>query len=435
MADMTESRTKVTLRAFRHRNYRLFFAGQMVSLVGTWMQSVAQAWLVYRLTGSAALLGIVSFASQFPIFLLAPLGGAVADSYPRRHAMIAIQAASMMLAFPLAVLTFFNRIQVWEIVVLSILLGVVSAFDIPVRHSFVVEMVGREDLMNAIALNSSMMNTARVLGPAIAGVLVAAVGEAWCFLLNGISYLAVIVCLTFITAGNHSHREQHGSWLAAMARGFQFVLHNRPVSALLILVGLSSLMGTPYMVLMPIFADQILKGGARELGILMGSSGIGALFGALLLAGRRDVRGLGNWVMIGCGTFGVSLILFALSRNFWISVFLLLPVGFTMMVQIASSNTLIQAMVPDQLRGRVIAVYSMMFMGMMPVGGLLGGFLANRLGAPLTVIAGGVVCIAGAVVFGLRLPMIRTEGRQLLRAQTMAAGEAPQAEAGELTNP
>ena len=432
---MSESRTKATLRAFRHRNYRLFFAGQMVSLVGTWMQSVAQAWLVYRLTGSAALLGIVSFASQFPVFLLAPLGGAVADSYPRRRALIAIQAASMMLAFPLAVLTFSNRIQVWEIVVLSILLGVVSAFDIPVRHSFVVEMVGREDLMNAIALNSSMMNTARVLGPAIAGVLVAAVGEAWCFLLNGISYIAVILCLTFITVGNRAHREQDGSRLAAIAEGFRFVLRHRPVSALLILVGLSSLMGTPYMVLMPIFADQILKGGATQLGILMGSSGIGALIGALILAGRRDVRGLGNWVMLGCGAFGGSLILFALSRNFWISVLLLLPVGLTMMVQIASSNTLIQAMVPDQLRGRVIAVYSMMFMGMMPVGGLLGGFLANRLGAPLTVISGGVVCIAGAVVFGLRLPRIRTEGRQLIFAQTMAAGEPPQAEAGELRSP
>jgi len=386
------------------------------------MQSVAQSWLVYRLTGSATLLGIVGFASQFPVFLLAPVGGVVADGYPRRHALIATQTAAMLLSFPLAALTLANRIQVWHVVVFATLLGVVSAFDIPIRQAFIVEMVGRDDLMNAIALNSSMMNGARIVGPAIAGVLVAAVGEGWCFLFNGVSFIAVIVGLVMMTAGNRTPGEHRGPKIGAIIEGFRFVLRARPIRALLILLGLVSVTGMPYMVLMPIFADQILKGGAKGLGLLMGSSGIGALAGALLLAGRQGVRGLGTWVMLSCGGFGVSLILFAFSRNFWMSTLLLLPAGFSMMVQMASSNTLIQSMVPDQLRGRVMAVYSMMFMGISPIGALLAGLFAHSLGAPLTVAAGGVICIAGALVFRSHLPGIRTEGRQLIRAQTMANG-------------
>ena len=398
------------------------------------MQSIAQSWLVYRLTGSATLLGIVGFASQFPVFVLAPVGGAVADSYPRRHALIATQTAAMLLAFPLAALTLTNRIQVWHLIVFATLLGAISAFDVPIRQAFVVEMVGRDDLMNAIALNSSMMNGARIIGPAVAGVLVAAVGEGWCFLLNGVSFIAVIVGLILMNVGNRPPGEHRGSRVSAIIEGFHFVLRTRPIRDLLILLGLMSVMGMPYTVLMPIFADEIFNGGAKGLGLLMGSSGIGALAGALLLAGRQDVRGLGKWVMLSCGGFGVSLVLFALSRNFWISTLLLLPVGFTMMVQMASSNTLIQSMVPDQLRGRVMAVYSMMFMGMSPVGALLAGLLAHRLGAPLTVAAGGVVCVAGALVFRSRLPRIRTEGRQLILAQTMAAGEPADTEASDVTS-
>jgi len=398
------------------------------------MQSIAQSWLVYRLTGSATLLGIVGFASQFPVFVLAPVGGAVADSYPRRHALIATQTAAMLLAFPLAALTLTNRIQVWHLIVFATLLGAISAFDVPIRQAFVVEMVGRDDLMNAIALNSSMMNGARIIGPAVAGVLVAAVGEGWCFLLNGVSFIAVIVGLILMNVGNRPPGEHRGPRVSAIIEGFHFVLHTRPIRDLLILLGLMSVMGMPYTVLMPIFADEIFNGGAKGLGLLMGSSGIGALAGALLLAGRQNVRGLGKWVMLSCGGFGVSLVLFALSRNFWISTLLLLPVGFTMMVQMASSNTLIQSMVPDQLRGRVMAVYSMMFMGMSPVGALLAGLLAHRLGAPLTVAAGGVVCIAGALVFRSRLPRIRTEGRQLILAQTMAAGEPADTEASDVTS-
>jgi MFS family permease len=431
---MMQSRLKASLRAFRHRNYRLFFAGQLTSLVGTWMQTVAQSWLVYRLTGSATLLGLVGFASQFPIFLLSPVAGAVADMYPRRRTMIVIQSLMMLLAFPLAVLTLMHRIQVSYVIVLAILLGFVNAFDIPVRQSFVAEMVGREDLINAIALNSSMMNGARIIGPAVAGILVSVVGEGWCFFLNGLSYLAVIIGLIFITAGNNRPREHEGSRIEAILEGFRFALHTRPVRALLLLLGVVSLMGMPYSVLMPIFADKILKGGAKGLGLLMGSSGVGALLGAAVLAGRQGVRGLGNWVMFACAGFGTSLMLFSLSRNFWFSTLLLLPVGFSMMVQMASSNTLIQSMVPDRLRGRVMALYSMMFLGMAPFGALLSGILANLMGAPSTVALGGAVCIAGAVVFRSHLPKIRAEGRQLILAQMMAAGEPTDNEAPNVSS-
>jgi MFS family permease len=431
---MVQSRLKASLRAFRYRNYRLFFMGQLTSLVGTWMQTVAQAWLVYRLTGSATLLGVVGFASQFPIFLLSPIAGAVADTYPRRHTMIVVQSSMMLLAFPLAALTLTHRIQVWHIMLLSVLLGFVNAFDIPVRQSFVAEMVGRDDLINAIALNSSMMNAARVVGPAVAGILVSIVGEGWCFLLNGFSYLAVIVGLIFITAGNSPPREHEGSRIDAMLEGFRFALNTRPVRALLVLLGVVSLMGMPYSVLMPIFAEDILQGGAKGLGILMGSSGIGALIGAATLAGRQGVRGLGNWVMFACAGFGGSLILFSLSRNFWLSMALLTPVGFSMMVQMAASNTLIQSMVPDRLRGRVMAIYSMMFLGMAPFGALLAGILANLMGAPSTVAVGGAVCIAGAIVFRSQLPKIRAEGRELILAQMVAAGEPADNEAPNISS-
>jgi len=327
-----------------------------------------------------------------------------------------------------------HRIQVSDVIVLAILLGFVNAFDIPVRQSFVAEMVGREDLINAIALNSSMMNGARIIGPAVAGILVSIVGEGWCFLLNGLSYLAVIIGLIFITAGNNRPHEHQGSRVEAILEGFRFALDTRPVRALLLLLGVVSLMGMPYSVLMPIFADGILKGGAKGLGLLMGSAGVGALLGAAVLAGRQGVRGLGNWVMFACAGFGTSLILFSLSRHFWLSTLLLMPVGFSMMVQMASSNTLIQSMVPDRLRGRVMALYSMMFLGMAPFGALLAGILANLMGAPSTVALGGSVCIAGAIVFRSLLPKIRAEGWQLILAQMMAAGEPTDNEAPNISS-
>jgi len=415
-------RWQAGMRALRHRNFQLFFSGQLISLIGTWMQSVAQSWLVYRLTGSALLLGSVGFASQIPVFLFAPLGGITADRVNRRHIVIATQNAAMMLAFILAALTLSHKVQVWHVFVLASLLGVVNAFDIPGRQSFLVEMVGKDDLMNAIALNSSMFNGARVIGPAIAGVLVAKIGEGWCFFGNGVSYIAVIIGLLLMKVQSPA-RAAMASPLEHMMEGFRFVERTAPIKALLLLLGLVSLVGMPYVVLMPIFADQILHGGARGLGILMGATGVGALFGALTLAFREGVKGLGRWVAWCCAGFGASLVIFAISRTFWVSVLLLLPVGYAMMLQMACSNTLIQVMVPDALRGRVMAVYSMMFMGMAPIGALLGGVLADRLGAPRTVAIGGLACLLGAGWFAMHLPKIRVEARRLIVAQAAAGGE------------
>ena len=416
------SRVRTTLRALRHRNFRLFFAGQLISLIGTWMQNVAQSWLVYRLTGSSALLGMVGFAGQIPAFLISPLGGLIADRHSRRYTVIATQTAAMILAFIFAALTLLGRIQVWHIFVLAALLGVVNAFDIPARQAFLVDMVGRDDLINAIALNSSMFNGARIIGPAIAGILVAAIGEGWCFFANSLSYIAVIIGLLMMTVPPAAARMREGSATSHIIEGFHFVAHSGPIRALLLLLGLVSVTGMPYAVLMPMFADRIFHSGARGLGILMGFSGIGALMGALMLATRREVKGLGRWVSISCGVFGASLMLFAFSRWFWMAAAALVPVGFAMMTQMGASNTLIQTMMPDRLRGRVMSVYSMMVMGMAPVGALLAGVMAERFGAPVTVAAGGVVAVAGSIVFDLRWPELRPEARQLVLAQQMVAG-------------
>jgi MFS family permease len=432
-------------RALRHRNFQLFFGGQLISLVGTWMQTVAQSWLVYRLTGSGLLLGSVGFASQIPVFLFAPLGGITADRSNRQRVVIATQTASMILALVLAALTLTHRVTVKEIFVLAALLGVVNAFDIPGRQAFLVDMVGKEDLMNAIALNSSMFNGARVVGPAVAGVLVARLGEGWCFFANGVSYIAVIVGLLMMNVHAPARASAHTSPFEHIMEGFRFVSNTAPIRALLLLLGVVSVTGMPYVVLMPIFADKILHRGGQELasmigshdlgavrlGILMGAAGVGALLGALTLAMRSGVKGLGTWVSVCCAGFGVSLILFAFSTSFWLSVLLLLPVGYFIMLQMASSNTLIQAMVPDALRGRTMAVYSMMFMGLAPVGALLGGALSDRLGAPWTVAIGGLASVLGAWWFSQQLPKVRAEARQLIMAQAMYPGEP----AEEMTTP
>jgi MFS family permease len=425
------SRVATAVRALRHRNFQLFFAGQLISLIGTWMQTVAQSWLVYRLTGSTLLLGTVGFASQIPVFLVAPIGGTVADRFNRRRIVIATQMMSMILAFILASLTLTHRIQVWQIMVLAAGLGVVNAFDIPARQAFLMDMVGREDLMNAIALNSSMFNGARILGPAVAGIVVAWVGEGWCFFANAVSYIAVIAGLLMMKITHPLNLAHQGSPIEHILEGFRFVIRAAPIRAILLLLGLVSLVGMPYSVLMPVFAREILHGGAKELGLLMGATGVGALLGALTLATRVGVRGLGKLIAICAGGFGVSLILFSFSKIFWLSMALLLPVGFTMMVQMASSNTLLQSMVPDQMRGRVIAVYSMMFMGMAPFGAFFAGAIAHRLGAPWTVAVGGVACIAGAIVFGLDLPRFRREARELVLAQGMVAGTPAQGASGQ----
>jgi MFS family permease len=414
-----------TWRALHHRNFQLFFGGQLISLTGTWMQSVAQSWLVYRLTGSATLLGLVSFSSQIPVFLLAPFGGAAADRRNRHRILIATQTTAMALAFILAGLTLTHKVQVVDVFILAAMLGLVNAFDIPARQVFVVDMVGKEDLINAIALNSSMVNGARIVGPAIAGILVASIGEGWCFFVNGVSYIAVIGGLLMMTLSTPKFETRRASAMADIVEGFGFVAHSAPVRALMLLLGLVSLAGMPYAVLMPLFADGILHRGASGLGVLMGMSGFGAFLGAFSLAVRRGWRGLGSWVAFSAAGFGLSLIAFSYSRWFWLSAGLLIPVGFSMMVEMAASNTLLQVMVPDRLRGRVMAVYSMMFMGMAPFGALLAGALAGRWGAPRTVATGGVICVMGAAVFRWRLPRLRSQALRLIVAQESTGGSPP----------
>ena len=413
------SRLPDALRALRYRNFRLFMSGQMISLIGTWMQTVAQSWLVYRLTGQASMLGLVAFAGQFPVFILAFVGGMAADRM-RPHTLIVItQSTSMLLTLILAVLTLTGHVHIWHIVTTSLLLGVVNAFDIPARQVFVAQTVARPDLMNAIALNSSMFNGARIVGPAVAGLLVATVGEGWCFLVNSVSYLAVIGGLLVMRLDGTQWKHT-AAGRGAILEGFRFIREALPVRDLLLLLGLLSLMGMPYSVLMPIFADQILHGGPKALGLLMGTSGVGALVGALSLALRRSPRGLGRWIAGSAMGFGAALIAFSLSRSFMLSVLIMLPVGFTLMVEMASSNTLIQMMIPDALRGRVMSVYSMMFMGMAPIGALLSGTFAHQLGAPLTVALGGGGCLAAGLIFALRLPQWKQGAQVLYRFEEAA---------------
>lgn len=416
------SRLPSTFRALKHRNFQLFFAGQFVSLTGTWMQTVAQSWLVYRLTGSVVLLGMIGFASQIPVFLLSPIGGAVADRHNRRQILVMTQSFAMLMAFVLAVLTLTGQVQIWHLFVIAAGFGIANAFDIPTRQAFAVDMVGKEDLINAIALNSSMFNGARIVGPAIAGILVAAVGEGWCFFLNAVSYIAVITGILLMRI-THVERPRTGSTIRHIVDGFEYVYRTKPVRELLLMLGLVSLMGTPYAVLMPIFADKLLGGGAGTLGLLMGASGAGALIAALMLASRKHVFGLGRWVVWACGGLGVSLILFSISRTTVLSALFLIPVGFAMMTQMSSSNTLVQAMIPDELRGRVMSVYSMMFMGLSPIGALLAGSVAGVIGVPETVAIGGAVCILGAIFFGYRLYGSRWQARRMIVAMQMTSGE------------
>ena len=421
----TPPKWATTLRALRHRNFQLFFSGQLISLTGTWMQSVAQAWLVYSMTKSALLLGSVGFASQIPVFLFAPFGGITADRVNRQRLVIVTQTCSMILAGILAWLTLSGRVHVWHIFLLAGLLGVVNAFDIPGRQAFLIDMVGKEDLMNAIALNSSMFNGARVVGPAVAGILVARIGEGWCFAANSLSYIAVLIGLLLMKVRSVP-RISNRSPIEDIIEGFRWVNRTKIIRSLLFLIGLVSLVGMPYTVLMPVFADKILHGGARGLGILMGATGVGALFGALTLAAKTGIKGLGRWITITCATLGISLFLFSFSTSFWLSAALLLPCGYSMMLQMACSNTLIQTIVPDHLRGRVMSLYSMMFMGMAPFGAFFGGALANRIGAPMTVAVGGIACVLGAIWFGRALPELRIEARRLIVAQGLAGGEPVQ---------
>jgi len=387
------------------------------------MQSVAQAWLAYRITGSATWLGVIAFATHIPSFVLAPWGGVVADRASRRRILIATQASAMGLAFVLAGLTLTGRVTLPWLVALATLLGVTHAFDIPARQAFVVEMVGREDLLNAIALNSSLFNGARIVGPAIAGFVVARVGEGWCFFVNGVSFLAVLASLLRMRMPPFLPRPTTVSATASLIEGFRFLYSARPVRALLLLLALVALTAMPYTVLLPVVVDRVLTGGPGLLGLLMGATGVGALVGAVVLALRDGVRGLGRWVAISSASLGLALAALSRVRSTPLAVALLVAVGFFMMSQMASSNTLLQSLVPDELRGRAMAAFTMMFKGMAPFGALAAGAAAERFGAPATLAAGGLVALAGALVFASRIPALRVEARRMIVALEAAAGD------------
>ncbi len=405
---------KFIFRALQHRNYRLFFGGQSISLIGTWMQQVAVSWLVYRLTNSPFLLGIVGFVGQIPTFLFSPFGGVIADRHNRRRMLVITQTLAMVQALILSLLILTKHIQVWHIIVLSAMLGIINSFDIPIRQAFTVEMIeNREDLGNAIALNSSMVNAARLIGPSIAGILIASVGEGICFLLNSISYLAVIASLLAMTISPKLARPQARHIFHELKEGFSYAFNFFPIRSILILLALISLMGVPYQVLMPVFARDIFHAGPHTFGVLVAMSGLGALAGAVYLAARKSVLGLVRIIALTSGLFGIGIMAFSLSRVLWISMLILLFSGFGMMVQMASSNTVLQTIVEEDKRGRVMSFYTMSFMGMAPFGSLLAGGLASRIGAPNTLLLGGLCCVIGAFIFAMKIPAIKKNVRPI----------------------
>jgi MFS family permease len=400
---------RFALRALAHRNYRLFFSGQTISLIGTWMTRIATGWLVYRLTHSALLLGIVGFAGQVPAFFLAPFAGVWVDRWDRHRTLVVTQIFSMLQSFALAVLALGRIINIHEIIWLSLAQGLINAFDMPARQSFVVEMVERrEDLSSAIALNSSMVNAARLIGPSIAGLVIAISSEGYCFLVDGISYIAVLVSLLAMRITPTPPPLHRNAVLDDLREGWRYVTRFVPIRSVLLLLALSSLVAMPYSTLMPIFAGAVLHGGPHTFGFLMGASGVGALVSAAALASRRSVLGLGRVIPISAVTFGAGLVAFSFSRTLWLSLLLILIAGAGMMQQMAASNTILQTIVDDDKRGRVMSFYSMAFLGMTPFGSMLEGALASRIGAPHTLAIGGVVCIAGAAWFTFQLPAIRS---------------------------
>jgi MFS family permease len=392
-------------RALQHRNFQLFFAGQLTSLIGTWMETTAQLWLVYKLTGSAALLGVFGFANQIPILLLASIGGYVADRYNRHRGVIWTQTLAMVLAFLLAGLTLAHIINVWELIVIAFLRGVVNAFDVPIRQAFLVQMVGREDLPNAIALNSSIFNGARVVGPALAGFAIVWIHEGWCFFVNGLSFLAVIGALLAMRLEKSEPKPQTASPLRSLIQGFEFAMNDGPIRSALLLLSMLSLLGLQYSVFLPIFANDILHSGAKGFGLLMSAAGVGAVAGALQFAARTSFKGLAKWIAAMSVLCAVGLVGFAESQVFWLSSVVLFVVGFAATSQMAATNTTVQNRVPDELRGRVMAVYATMFMGIQPLGSLLAGGVAKRIGAPHTLLVFGLICLVGSGVFVYRVVM------------------------------
>jgi MFS family permease len=417
---------RLLLRALHSRNYRLFFAGQLVSLVGTWMTRVAMSWLVYRLTDSPFLLGLSSFASQIPILFLTPIAGVWVDRRDRHRTLVVTQTLSMLQSFALAALALAHVITIAEVLLLALAQGAINSFDMPARQSFVVEMVEqREDLGNAIALNSSMVNAARLVGPAAAGMLIAAVGEGYCFLLDGISYLAVIGSLLAMRRTPAAARPAARNLVHELKEGWRYVAGSRAIRPVLLFLTLVSVVGMPYTVLMPIFASTVLGGGPHTLGFLMAAAGLGALAGAVTLAMRRSVLGLGRIIVWSAGLFGLGLIGLGTSRLLPLSLAAVAAAGFGMMRHMASSNTILQTIVDEDKRGRVMAYYSMAFQGLAPFGSLAAGAIAGRVGAPVTIVCGGILCMAGAVWFATSLPGIRREIRPIYRELGILPKAAP----------
>jgi MFS family permease len=391
--------------ALRHRNFQLFIAGQCVSLIGTWMQSTAQLWLVYKLTNSAALLGVFGFANQIAILLLASVGGYVGDRYNRHLGVIWTQTASMILAFTLAALTFSHLLQVWHLILIAFLVGIVNAFDVPIRQAFLVQMTSKEDLPNAIALNSSMFNAARVVGPPIAGFVIAYIHEGWCFFLNGVSFVAVILALLAMRIPKFEVKPVLGSPVRNFLEGFRYAMSDMPTRSALLLLSVLSLFGLQYSVFLPVFARDVLHHGALGFSVLLSTAGVGAALGALHFAARRSFKGLAKWIAVMAVICAVCLIGFSESRIFWVSAGVLFVVGFAATSLMAATNTTVQNRVPDHLRGRVMAVYATMFMGVQPIGSLIAGGVAKHIGAPRTLAVFGVIVLMASLVFIFRVVM------------------------------
>jgi MFS family permease len=409
-------------RSIQNRNYRLYFFGQTVSLLGSWLQSVAQTWLVYRLTGSSLDLGLLAFIGQAPLLFLSTFGGLIADRYPRRWVVVATQTASMLLALVLAGLTLSGHVRLWEILVLAGLQGVVNAVDVPARQALVSAVVDADDLLNAVALNSSMFSNASSVAPIVAGFLVATLGEGWCFAINAATYLAVIGGLVLMRLEERRRRSGTQSAASSIREGFHFAHDTAPIRRILVVSAVVSLLGAPFTVLMPIFADTVLQAGPRGLGFLMSAIGVGSLFGSLLLASRRGLLGLGRWIVVSAAGFGAALVLFSASRSFAVSLLVLAPAGFCLFYQATAANTLIQAMSPEAMRGRAIGMLSMLVLGVAPFGALVAGLLAQRLGAPLTVAAAGLACIVASLAGAIDLPALTVQGRHLIAANFAPSG-------------
>ena len=402
-------RLGLMFRALKYRNYRLFVGGQSLSLIGTWIQMVAVTWLVYKMTNSAFILGIVGFSGQLPLFIIAPFAGVIADRWDKKRMLLITQSLALLQALILAVLVFLNLITIWHLIVLSVFLGIINAFDMPIRQSFVVDMLDnqKQDINNAIALNSSMVNGARLIGPSIAGILIATLGDGWCFAINCLSYLAVIISLLRMKIIKIPVKKSQTNVIGQLKEGFKYTFGFKPIKYLILLLAIVSLMGTPLTLLAPVFAKDFLHGDASTFGFLMSAYGTGALVGAIYLLNKKNVLGLGKLIALAVLIFGGGMIAFSLSRYLWLSLVIMMLAGMGMMLNVASTNTMLQTLAEENKRGRVMSFYAMAFRGMSPFGSLIGGSLAGLIGAPLTLILGGAGCLAAVSIYFKKLPSLR----------------------------